>query len=96
MSPEDMRNPPWVTAYLIIVGGVTIALVLWFGSPSQSRYTLYRTNASDDAQRIHVASFDDTHDAVHNHENCNAAASQLVQRPGSIDRFWCEAGKYQP
>jgi len=64
-------------------------------------FTLYRNVPSDEAFRVHVATFDSDHfDAamseVINRKNCEQAKVLFQGSPNwAVVKFWCEKGRFK-
>ena len=72
-----------------------LALAVACSRGSSPTYTLYRSDAVGDANRIHVATFDARDDeASYNHDTCEHARELFQVQPSNRARYWCEAGRY--
>lgn len=78
---------------------ITLAFILLqltgcFLSDSNT-YTLYRSSATGEFMRLHVATFDASEKEDYNKGNCDIAQELFQKQPGVTVKFWCEKGKYK-
>jgi hypothetical protein len=83
-----------MTRYPIVL---LLAVLLWScnGDTTGDVFTLYRSSASGDKMRIHVATFDSTYGENYNRENCTLAQALFQAQHGIKTKFWCEAGRFR-
>lgn len=62
----------------------------------QDAYTLYRSSATNNAIRVHVATFDTTSGDQYNAGNCETTKNLFQYQTRVPVKYWCERGRYKP